>query len=175
MVEISQYKSHKHENHVKNLFLEYLKWVISMLKSEYDLNYSVEDIKGIVDSDMVELGRFFPPEGRLLLAQDDDVLSGCICLKKIDQEIGEIKRMYVKPQLRGKGIGRSLLEAAINEARLIGYSKIRLDSARFMCEAHGLYYSAGFEEIEPYEESEIQGDLIPYWIFMEKDLVIPGN
>ena len=67
-------------------------------------------------------------------------------------------------------IGRSLLESAIRESREIGYSKIRLDSTRFMTTAHALYKSVGFYEIDPYVESEIPPMFHQYWIFMEKQL-----
>ena len=84
--------------------------------------------------------------------------------------MGEIKRMYVRPQFRGKGIGRASLEALVDEARESGYPKVRLDSARFMKAAQSLYRSAGFREVEPYPESEIPPDLQENWIFMERQL-----
>ena len=96
-------------------------------------------------------------------------------MRKIGEKVGEIKRMYVRPVFRGKGMGRTLLEKLIDEAQDCGYSKLRLDSGPFMKEAHGLYYSFGFRNIEPYPESEVLGEDIPKeisenWIFMEMDL-----
>jgi GNAT superfamily N-acetyltransferase len=78
--------------------------------------------------------------------------------------------MYVRPEFRGKGIGRALLEALIAEAQEIGYPTVRLDSTRFMEVAHSLYRSVGFHEIEPYTESEIPPEFQQYWVFMEKQL-----
>ena len=75
--------------------------------------------------------------------------------------------MYVRPAFRGKGIGRSLLEKLIEAAREIGYWRLRLDSATFMTEAHRLYHSLGFKDIEPYPESEIPAALHQHWVFME--------
>jgi GNAT superfamily N-acetyltransferase len=96
-------------------------------------------------------------------------------MRKIGEKMGEIKRMYIRPRFRGKGIGRDLLERLINEALKFGYSKIRLDTGPFMKEAHGLYFSFGFRNIKPYPESEVLGDNIPKeitenWVFMEKQL-----
>ncbi|GIS67589.1 MAG: hypothetical protein CM1200mP6_06570 [Anaerolineaceae bacterium] len=85
---------------------------------------------------MEKIEVFMYPYSRLLLAKDGDFPVGIVCIRKILQDVGEIKRMYVRPKLRGSGIGRSLLESAIRESREIGYSKIRLDSTRFMTTAH---------------------------------------
>jgi ribosomal protein S18 acetylase RimI-like enzyme len=79
--------------------------------------------------------------------------------------------MYIRPAFRGRGLGRGLLRTLVSEARDIGYSKVRLDSARFMEAAHALYRSAGFQEIEPYDESEIPPDFREHWVFLEKALV----
>lgn len=75
--------------------------------------------------------------------------------------------MYVRPQTRNRGVGRVLLNGLLEEARQIGYERVRLDSARFMTEAHQLYRSIGFREIEAYEGSEIPAEFQKNWIFME--------
>jgi GNAT superfamily N-acetyltransferase len=85
-------------------------------------------------------------------------------------DIAEIKRMYVRPQFRGRGIGRALLQRLLVEAKEIGYPAVRLDSARFMQEAHALYRSSGFDEVEPYPESEIPTEFQEHWVFMEMRL-----
>jgi ribosomal protein S18 acetylase RimI-like enzyme len=83
------------------------------------------------------------------------------------RNVGEIKRMYVKPEFRRKGIGKYLLETILNEARQIGYSKIRLETAPFSQTAQLLYRSFGFQDIEPYPEGEIPPEYYPSWFFME--------
>jgi GNAT superfamily N-acetyltransferase len=97
-------------------------------------------------------------------------VAGLACMRRIREDIGEIKRMYVRPAFRRKGIGRALVNELLSEARAIGYPRIRLDSTRFMHEAHSLYRSVGFQEIEPYPESEIPEEYWQYWIFMELQL-----
>ncbi len=117
---------------------------------------------------MTQLHEFIPPSGRLLLGKYEAKIAGCICLRKIGEDVGEIKRMYVRPEFRRKGIGRSLLEAIINEAIYIDYSKIRLDSAPFAKEAQALYGLFGFQDIEPYlEKIEIPLEHRANWVFME--------
>lgn len=119
---------------------------------------------------MASLERYFPPDGRVLLAMRESQPVGIARLKRLREGVSKVKRMYVRPEFRGKGIGRSLLEAILNEARQIGYPTVRLDSACFMQAAQALYRSAGFREIEPYPESEIPLNFPANWIFMEKQL-----
>ena len=78
--------------------------------------------------------------------------------------------MYVRPAFRRKGIGHALLKALVSAASELGYSRIRLDSGHFMKEAHSLYKSAGFKEIERYPGSEVPEETIWRCVFMEKDL-----
>ena len=152
---------------IQNLFWEYLEWANMRLNQEYSINL---EIKSIIEQDMQKIEMFMHPYSRLLLAKDGDFPVGIVCIRKILQDVGEIKRMYVRPKLRGHGIGRLLLESAVLESRDIGYSKIRLDSTRFMKTAHALYKSTGFYEIDPYLESEIPPMFHQYWVFMEKQL-----
>jgi ribosomal protein S18 acetylase RimI-like enzyme len=83
--------------------------------------------------------------------------------------------MYVRPEHRNKGLGRALVDRLIEEARQVGYQRIRLDSALFMRDAHRLYRSAGFKEIAPYEGSEVPVEFHDHWIFMELMLLPLGH
>ena len=123
-----------------------------------------------LEHDMVSLEKFIPPKGRLLLELVDGLTVGVACLKELEGNTGEVKRMYVKPEMRGRGIGTALLTRLIDDATLVGYNCLRLDSARFMTDAHRLYRSMGFADIEPYEGSEIPKEFQPHWVFMEKYL-----
>jgi GNAT superfamily N-acetyltransferase len=156
----------------RELSWEYLQWANARVDKEYGVR---ADIQSMLDQDLRELGKFLPPYGRLLLAECDGQVVGLACMKRIREEMGEIKRMYVRPEYRRRGIGRALLEALIAEAQAIGYPTMRLDSTRFMAEAHSLYRSLGFREIEPYPESEIPEELRQHWIFMELPLKCKGD
>jgi putative acetyltransferase len=112
------------------------------------------------DQELASLpGEYAPPSGRLLLLQDDDV-AGSIAFRKIDGATCEMKRLYVRPAFRGKGLGRVLVEAALAEARKLGYSRMRLDTVRgTMDSAIALYRSFGFQEIGPYYETPMSETL----------------
>ncbi len=111
-------------------------------------------------------GDYAPPDGRLLVAEYRSQPAGCVALHKLEPGICEMKRLYLRPQLRGRGVGRALAESVIAEARTIGYRKMRLDTvAPVMPNAVAMYRRLGFVEIEPYRPNPIEGAL-----YMELDL-----
>jgi len=167
MTSIHQAQTDQDRALVRELFWEYLDWANRHLNQEYGIDF---DIKSMVEQDMAKLKVFLPPYGRLLLAIERGHVAGIACMRRIRTDMGEIKRMYVRPEFRGRGIGRALLEALLAEAQEIGYPTVRLDSTRFMKAAHALYRAAGFQEIEPYTESEIPPEFQHNWVFMEKHL-----
>jgi putative acetyltransferase len=105
-------------------------------------------------------GKYARPQGRLLLAAHDGHAAGCVGLRTLEDEICEMKRLYVRPAFRGKSIGRLLAERIISEARGIGYTRMRLDTvADTMADAVALYRRLGFVEIPPYCANPIAGAL----------------
>jgi putative acetyltransferase len=112
-------------------------------------------------------GSYAPPEGRLFLAVFDGKIAGCIGLRKInDDRTCEMKRLYVRPEFRGLGIGRTMASKLIEEARIIGYERMRLDTLPAqMSEAIKMYRAFGFREIKPYYHNPVKGAM-----FMELTL-----
>ncbi len=167
MINIVVASQDQHTPQIRDLFWEYLQWANSRTNEEFKVNF---DIATMLEDDMGHLNKFMPPKGRLLLGYNEDQLAGIGCLKELTPEIGEIKRMYVCPEHRGKGLGRGLISRLLEEAKRVGYTLIRLDSAGFMKEAHQLYKTTGFHEIEAYEGSEIPKEFQNHWIFMEMNI-----
>ena len=116
-------------------------------------------------------GDYAPPSGRLYLAYQNGKPVGCAALHKLADGIGEMKRLYVKPEARGTGLGRQLSEQIIAAARSIGYRTLRLDTvADRMPGAIALYRAQGFVEIAPYRFNPVPGAL-----YMELDLTMPAD
>jgi putative acetyltransferase len=134
---------------VRSLFLEYAASLgFSLCFQGFD-----EELRALP-------GMYAPPRGRLLLAIEDGHPAGCVGLHEWDRDTAEMKRLYVAPALRGRGLGRVLTEAALSEARAIGYRRVRLDTvAALMQPAIALYRELGFREIPPYRENPIPGAL----------------
>lgn len=100
---------------------------------------------------------YLPPTGALLLANRDDVLAGSIAMRRLDDGICEMKRLYVRPDNRGEGIGRELAVAVIHRAKGMGYRHMRLDTLPGMDDAQRLYRTLGFRDIAAYYENPIPG------------------
>ena len=118
------------------------------------------------DQELAELpGDYAPSAGRLLLAEHDGKLAGCVALHKLKVQTGEdgvceMKRLYLRPQFRGKGLGRVLAERIIAEARWAEYTSIRLDTVGpVMKDAVAMYRKLGFQEIAPYRSNPNPGTL----------------
>jgi ribosomal protein S18 acetylase RimI-like enzyme len=138
--------SDEYLEHIRELFKEYTDSL------GFDLSFQN------FDQEFAELpGKYASPDGKLLLAMYDGKIAGCVALRKFDNDICEMKRLYVRPECRRKGIGKALSIAVINLAREIGYSAMRLDTVPRMKQAIELYYSIGFKDIAPYRYNPIPG------------------
>ena len=139
---------------VRKLFVEY--------EQDLPFDLSFQDFA----RELEELpGRYARPTGCLLLAIWAQELAGCVALRQIGERTCEMKRLYVRPAFRGKGIGRSLAAAVIDEARKMGYLRMRLDTLASMTEANALYRSLGFQPISAYRHNPI-----PDALFLELEL-----
>ncbi|SRR6266404_892375 len=142
-----QAESSEDTQRARELFEEYAAWL--------GINLCFQNF----DKELAELpGDYAPPSGRLFLADDGDDVMGCVALRKIGDSVGEMKRLYVRPQFRGRGLGRTLTEKLIAEAKQIDYASLRLDTLPGkMDQAIAMYRSLGFKEIAPYYKNPVEG------------------
>ena len=138
------------------------------LFKEYEAGLGISLCFQNFDQELANLpGDYAPPRGRLLLAKEFDQLMGCIALRPHGPTTCEMKRLFVRPEYRDRGLGRVLVEAIIEEARKIGYTQMRLDTLPGrMDRAIDLYRSIGFVEIDPYYDTPVDTTT-----FMELDLL----
>ena len=149
MNDFVQVSSEDDISQARKLFREYEAWI------EVDLCFQSfeKELAGLP-------GDYAAPDGRLLLAFQNGQLAGCIALRKIGDGVCEMKRLFVRPDFHGKGIGRRLVETIVSEARAMGYERMRLDTLPDRMEkAIALYRAMGFREIAPYYENPVQGAL----------------
>jgi putative acetyltransferase len=102
-------------------------------------------------------GAYARPRGRLLIARVVGQPAGCAALRPLDADVAEMKRLFVRPDYRGMGLGRTLAECAIDEARALGYRSLVLDTLPEMHAAHGLYIDLGFREVARYNDNPVEG------------------
>lgn len=119
------------------------------------------------DDELLHLDhKYGPPDGRLYIAlEEDGTVLGCVGLRRLDAENCELKRMYVRPAYRGRGLSRVLLERIIADAREIGYRAMLLDTLPLLTAAIALYHKYGFHEIPCYNDSPVEST-----IFMKLEL-----
>ena len=149
---------------------EYLMWVGERLTADYAVTFDDMDLAVTAHHREFtqELPHLLGPRGRLLVARANSAVIGVGALKPIDSTVAEIKRMYVRPRARGHGIGRAILERLLADAYTIGYQAARLETLKFMRDAHTLYRSVGFQDRPVFDNTEAGlSGLEPFTLFME--------
>ena len=170
-VKIISFNPDAHMDVFIQMYIEYITWF-----SDNFIEYNNIDIytrmattiKDYVNDNLEPYISMRLPKGTLQLLEVDGEIAGMGVMHKIGDETGEIKRMYVFPKFRRRGLGRMMVNELLKIGKSIGCNRFLLDSPKFATPAHSLYRSIGFIEVEPYPESEIPVDWNHYWIFMEK-------
>jgi len=131
---------------VRRLFAEYAAWLgVDLSFQNFD-----DEVAGLP-------GAYVPPRGALLLARLGDRVLGCVAMRPQSEDACEMKRLFVRDEARGHGVGRALAEAVIDAGRRAGYARMRLDTLAVMTSAHALYEALGFREIAPYTYNPLPG------------------
>lgn len=131
---------------------------IRQLFSEYAKSLNFDLCFQDFDKELEALpGKYAAPDGRLMLALYDQKIAGCVGLWKVNKEVCEMKRLWVRPEFRGRKIGRELAEYVIEQAKIIGYSRMKLDTIDSMTAAIKLYVSLGFKSISAYRYNPVEG------------------
>ena len=153
--------AYMHTQEINALFSEYTNMLMtndSSFQNYLDIQHYEEEINHLEK-------KYGMPFGRLYLAYCNGEAAGCLGLKNIDKKNCEMKRLYVKPQFRGKNIGKLLVQKIITEAKEIGYSHMLLDTLPFLEKAIYLYKQFGFYTIDSYNNSPMSTS-----IYMRLDL-----
>jgi ribosomal protein S18 acetylase RimI-like enzyme len=160
-VKIIQASTKEHFDATRGLFKEYYALLYTL--PEMQLNGDLQSHEGELRD--LENGKYVPPDGAILLSVAGNEFSGVIALRKLTDEICEMKRLYVRPQYRGESLGLHLVEKVLQKAVELGYKKMRLDTHPALKSAWRLYYSLGFYDIPQYNQNNVPGAL-----FMEIEL-----
>ena len=171
MIEVVPVKTVKELEDVITLSQEYVTWMVAEIRHRYP-ELDIGEFTSEHEYDDVRKkfpGEHVPPDGCLLIAlSDDDVACGCVALGRLTETICEMRTLFVRPSYRGQGIGRKLAETSLNEALILGYGYVRLDTLSFMDGALDLYRSLGFYDISPYRD--ISASLKQHIRFLELKL-----
>jgi len=165
-----------HRSILVELNIEYVDWVLSEVQRGYDIDLRAHPSTAerteqkYVESDIESRASYRPPEGILYLLQEGEEFVGMGAIRRLNKDVGEIKRMYIRPEFRGKGFGKTLLQQLLAKGKEFGFSAVYLDTPLFSKAAQHIYRSAGFFEREQYPESEIPQPFRHLWLYMEKKL-----
>jgi GNAT superfamily N-acetyltransferase len=153
-VVLHQLKSLEEVEVCDQLFRDYMRWLIEELYASHQIQITLDQEEGLHIDFREEWPTMLEGKGGIYLATLDGLPSGVCTLKPVSEEEVELKRFFVAPSSRGNGIGRLLLEKALDASRQIGYKKIRLETFAFMRSAVKMYKSYGFQEVPPFEGFE---------------------
>ncbi len=173
MVSFTLYDPKNHSDGLIQLYVEYISWIANQVRERYGLDFAETmgvTVEEYVRSKYESFTSIQPDDGALFILEDAGKVIGMGGLYRVDAKIGEIKRMYIKPEFRGKGYGKELLKKLIDRGKESEFTALRLDTGGFMDTAQHVYTSIGFRKVPEYAESEVPIPLRHHWFFMELEL-----
>ncbi len=158
---------------LRALNLEYLRWIDGQLAAHFGVSLVAVNgcsIEQYVDATLDKVCGEPPPRGCFHLLWQGGECLGMGGLRTLAPGVGELKRIYLRPAARGRGLAEALMQRLLDDARRLGLHTLRLDSAPFMAAAQTLYERHGFVDRAPYPETEVPADFQGRWRFMERAL-----
>ena len=174
MAEIVPFNPEHHMEDYRQLSLDYTYYVADQLKENYNLDLfsligkSAHEMVDDPEGGTLGFTALEPPDGVLLIIEDDGQVVGMGAVRMLSDEAGEIKRMYNDPQYRGRGYGRLMLNKLLEVGRGLGCSTFYLNTPKYAVAAQGLYRSVGFVVRDQYPGLVVGPIFMPYVLYMEK-------
>lgn len=170
MVNFKLFDPNTHKEDFIQLNVTYIGWIADQVLERYGFDF--KDTMGMtveeyVRSNYESFTSIPPDDGVLFILEDSGKVIGMGTLQRYKENVGQIKRMYIRPEYRGQGFGKKLLEKLVAAGKDREYSALRLDTGGFMDTAQHVYTSVGFKKIPEYTESEVPIPLRQHWFFME--------
>ena len=162
-----------HRKTLIDLNVEYMSWISSELNRSLGISLETENGMPIADYASHMLDKIcdeMSARGIFYLVSIDDQIVGMGGMRPISQDAAEIKRIYVRPEYRGQGVGSLLVQRLLRDALAFGYRRVCLDSAPFQQSANKIYEAIGFHECKPYPGCEVPRSLHAVWRVMEISL-----
>jgi GNAT superfamily N-acetyltransferase len=168
MASLIPYDDRIHREEFFQLNVEYFEYLRDAAIKNLGATGFVKNPREYVKSVFPEFASIKPYEGVIYLLMVDDKAVGMGALRKLEDGVGEIKRMFIRPEFQMKGYGKEMMTRLMDKAKELGYKTLRLDTAYFLKAAIHIYKSAGFKERGKYPGTESDGG--PHYIYMEKKL-----
>jgi GNAT superfamily N-acetyltransferase len=160
VLETEVVRSVRDQEDARRLLREYRDWLADHSRAAGLPETMIETGSHLLDEEIRTVpGAYGPPSGALVLARSGTELTGCVAIRRIDEGTAEIKRLFVRARIRGKGVGGLLARAALEEARRLGYPRVVLDTMPTMTVAISIYQRLGFAPIPPYWDNPVPGAL----------------
>lgn len=171
MIEFVPFDIEVHRDEYIRMNVEYLEKNLDDLAENFNI-----DSRTMVGRTAEEMARGIlsaykdlkPPEGVLCILKIDGKIAGMGVIKRLEDDIGELKNMYIRPEYRGNGYGKKMVQKLLETGGDLGFDTFRLDTSKFMVAAQHIYKLAGFEERDKYPGSDVSAQWEPYWLWMEK-------